>query len=83
MRGQEETHEWWNKLYKITSEIKELMILEGSLMISYMPLPTKNIGNFFRMVVNCQPPPTESSIDYVISQIEKLGSDLRLSNGVS
>lgn len=71
MRGKEETQEWWEKLYKVTSKIKERMTLEGSLMIGYTPLPQKNLGNFFRMVVNCQPPPTESSMDYVIQQIEK------------
>lgn len=51
--------------------MKECMTLEGSLMIGYTPLPQKNYGNFFRMVVNCQPPPTESSMDYVIQEIEK------------
>ncbi|XP_025160505.1 LOW QUALITY PROTEIN: cysteine sulfinic acid decarboxylase-like [Harpegnathos saltator] len=80
MREQRETQEWWNKLYKITSKIKERMILEGTLMIGYTPLQAKNIGNFFRMVINCQPPPTESSMDYVISQIEKFALNLRMSN---
>lgn len=74
MRGQQETRDWWDKLYKVTSRIKELMTLEGSLMIGYTPLPAKNIGNFFRMVINCQPPPTESSMDHVIKQIKKFGN---------
>jgi len=76
MRNQKETPRWWEKLYAVTIEIKTRMILEGSLMISYMPLPQKEIGNFFRMVVNCQPPPTQSSMDYVINQIEKFAADL-------
>ncbi|XP_047366960.1 cysteine sulfinic acid decarboxylase isoform X2 [Vespa velutina] len=76
MRGQEETDDWWQKLYKVTTLIKERMILDGTLMISYMPLASKNLGNFFRMVVTCQPPPTHASMDYVIDLIEKYGANL-------
>jgi len=76
MRDQSETPIWWQKLYFFTSEIKKRLVLEGSLMISFMPMPHKEIGNFFRMVVNCQPPPTKSSMDYVINQIEKVAIDL-------
>lgn len=76
MRNQKETPDWWERLYVLTVEIKKRLILEGSLMISYMPLPQKELGNFFRMVVNCQPPPTKSSMDYAISQIEKFAVDL-------
>ncbi|XP_011693292.1 PREDICTED: cysteine sulfinic acid decarboxylase isoform X1 [Wasmannia auropunctata] len=71
MRNQKETKDWWKRLYAVTAEIKKRLMLEGNLMISYMPLPQKNLGNFFRMVVNCQPPPTESSMNHVIKQIEK------------
>lgn len=63
-------------MHEVTMQIKKLMTLDGSLMISYMPLPQKELGNFFRMVVNCQPPPTKSSMDYAISQIEKFAADL-------
>ncbi|KAL0132036.1 hypothetical protein PUN28_000067 [Cardiocondyla obscurior] len=76
MRNQKETPAWWKKLYEITTLIKKRMTLDGSLMISYTPLPQKELGNFFRMVVNCQPPPTKSSMDYAISQIEKFAADL-------
>lgn len=76
MRGQEETKEWWDKLYTIAPLIKERMILDGSLMIGYTPLGYKNIGNFFRMVISCRPTPTESAMDYTIEQIEKFGQDL-------
>lgn len=76
MRDQEETPAWWKKLHEVTTEIKKRMTLDGSVMICYTPLPHKDIGNFFRMVVNCQPPPTKSSMDYVISQIEKFAADL-------
>ncbi|XP_018052589.1 PREDICTED: cysteine sulfinic acid decarboxylase-like [Atta colombica] len=76
MRDESETPIWWQKLYFLTNEIKKRLVLGGSLMISYMPIPHKEIGNFFRMVVNCQPPPTKSSMDYVINQIEKVAIDL-------
>lgn len=64
------------QLHEVTMQIKKRMTLDGSLMISYMPLSQKELGNFFRMVVNCQPPPTKSSMDYAISQIEKFAADL-------
>lgn len=76
MRGKEENEDWWQKLYVITTTIKKRLTLEGSLLISYIPLPQKNIGNFFRMIVNCQPPPSESSMDYVIRQIERSAASL-------
>ncbi|RLU22472.1 hypothetical protein DMN91_004750 [Ooceraea biroi] len=76
MRGQAETQEWWAKLYAVTVKIKERMLLAGSLMIGYTPLPQRNIGNFFRMVVSCQPPPSISSMDHVIGEIEKFAIEL-------
>lgn len=76
MRDQEETEEWWQKLYTVAPKIKERMTLEGILLIGYTPLSSKNFGNFFRMVVTCQPMATKSSMDYAIEQIERLGADL-------
>lgn len=76
MRDQEETKNWWEKLYTIAPKIKELMVLEGSLMVGYTPLTQKNLGNFFRLVVTCQPPPSQNSMNYVIEQIERFGKML-------
>lgn len=76
MRNQEETPAWWKRLYAVTVEIKERLMLEGSLMITYASLPQLKLGNFFRMTVKCHPPPTESSMDYILNQIEKAGADL-------
>ncbi|XP_076395032.1 cysteine sulfinic acid decarboxylase [Megachile rotundata] len=75
MRGREETQDWWKKLYEMTAKIKERMMMEGSLMVGYTPLSYANVGNFFRMVVTCQPPPTKASMDYVIETIERLAVD--------
>ena len=76
MRGLKETEGWWQKLYETTSKIKELLVLDGSLMIGYTPMPQKKFGNFFRMVVTCQPPPTPSTMDFAIEQIEKIAKKL-------
>ncbi|KAK0086291.1 hypothetical protein PV325_003437 [Microctonus aethiopoides] len=76
MRNEEETSAWWKKLYDITAKIKELLVLDGQLMIGYTPMPQKKFGNFFRMVVSCQPPPTYKSMDFVIEQIEKIAEKL-------
>lgn len=51
-------------------------MLEGTLMVGYTPLSYCNLGNFFRMVVTCQPPPSNASMDYVIDKIEQLAVDL-------
>ena len=45
-------------------------------MIGYQPLAHKNWVNFFRLVIPCQPPPTHQDMDFVVDEIEKLGSDL-------
>ncbi|XP_015181211.1 PREDICTED: acidic amino acid decarboxylase GADL1 [Polistes dominula] len=73
MRGQEETQEWWDELSRITTSIKEKMVLDGTLMIGYTPLPNKNLVNFFRMVVTCHPPPSHTDMDYTIKLFQKYG----------
>lgn len=64
--------QWWNYISKITISIKEQMMKNGNLMIGYTPLHHKNIGNFFRMVITCQPPATRASMDFVLNEIEKI-----------
>jgi len=76
MRNQKETPAWWERLYAVTVEIKKRLMLEGSLMIICTSLPQLKLGNFFRMAVKCHPSPTESSMDYILNQIEKAGADL-------
>lgn len=76
MRGQDENDDWWKKLYDSTSKIKELLVLDGRLMIGYTPMKHKGFGNFFRMVVCCQPSPSHSTMDFAIEQIEKIGGKL-------
>lgn len=76
MRGVEETHDWRNDLYTVTTVIKERMIKRGSLMVGFSPLPHKDKGNFFRMVFTCFPVATMKSIAFVLDEIEALGKDL-------
>lgn len=76
LRGLEETEEWRTRLYKVAPKIKERMVKDGSLMIGYTPLGHKGLGNFFRMVVTCSPEARESSMDFILEQIDKFGSDL-------
>jgi sulfinoalanine decarboxylase / aspartate 1-decarboxylase len=63
---------WWKNISKITTLIKERMMINGNLMVEYSPLNHKNIGNFFRMVVTCHPPASEDSMKFVLSQIEEI-----------
>ena len=47
------------KLNSAAPDIKERMILDGTLMIGYQPLPHKGKDNFFRVVIGSSPPPTK------------------------
>ncbi|XP_001600163.2 cysteine sulfinic acid decarboxylase [Nasonia vitripennis] len=76
MRGKKEDEAWRQKIHRIAPSIKERMIKQGTMMIGYTPMAHKGLENFFRMVVNCQPPPTKENMDFVIEQIEKYGEDL-------
>jgi len=73
LRGQEETKEWWDKLYKIAPKIKAKMMEDGSMMVGYQP--NGGYGNFIRMVVH-NPSLTRKDIDYVVDTVERLGLDL-------
>lgn len=66
---------WWQCISNLTVCIKERMVKNGNLMIGYSPLPSKNLGNFFRMVVTSHPPATHESMDFILNQIEKIAED--------
>lgn len=74
MRNQDETEYWWSSLYKVAPFIKDKMIKSGGhLTISYTPIHHRGLGNFFRMITNAHPEPTQVSMDFVIREIEKFG----------
>lgn len=56
--------------------LKARMVQQGTLMIGYQPLASKNLVNFFRMVTTCIPTPTTAHMDFVLDEIERLGADL-------
>ncbi|XP_046645873.1 cysteine sulfinic acid decarboxylase-like [Daphnia pulicaria] len=76
LRNCQESPEWWEQISKVAPAIKKRMVEKGSLMIGYQPLPHKNLVNFFRLVIPCQPRPTHEDMDFVIDEIERLGCDL-------
>lgn len=73
---EKETLTWWNNIYKIAPLIKEKMMLKGDIMIGYTPLPSKNIGNFFRITTACFPPLTEETITDLIENFESVAEQV-------
>merc|ERR1719228_1011762 len=76
LQGKEENEEWWAEMEKVAPKIKEEMIMQGTLMIGYQPLPYKNLKNFFRMVIHGVPRPNTEQMDHVVNEIERIGKDL-------
>jgi len=68
--------EWQSKQNKVAPTIKAKMMKEGSLMVAYQPLKSKGLGNFFRMVFHCQPVFEEKNVDFIISEIHRLGENI-------
>uniref|UniRef100_A0A182QH49 Glutamate decarboxylase n=1 Tax=Anopheles farauti TaxID=69004 RepID=A0A182QH49_9DIPT len=65
--------EFRERLHKVAPKVKERMMKDGSMMITYQPIHDK--PNFFRLVLQ------NSSLDkadmnYIIDEIERLGKDL-------
>lgn len=73
LRMKPENESWWSDVYEIVPKMKEIMIRDGNIMINYAPLPSKNLGNFFRMTLTCFPAATEATIDNLLDEIEKIG----------
>ena len=76
LRDQEEDSQWRDKLEKVAPRIKEEMIMDGSLMIGYQPIPYKNLKNFFGMVIHAVPKPSRENMDFVVNEIERIGSKM-------
>ena len=60
----------------VAPRIKEKMILEGTLMIGYQPVPYKNLKNFFRMVIHGVPRPSKANMQFVVDEIERIGAGM-------
>ncbi|XP_025081278.1 cysteine sulfinic acid decarboxylase-like isoform X2 [Pomacea canaliculata] len=74
LRGQMETKEWWEKVGKVAPEIKRKMTVQGTMLIGYQPLSSKNLVNFFRIVI-LNPLCDFCDMDFVVSEIDRLGKD--------
>jgi glutamate/tyrosine decarboxylase-like PLP-dependent enzyme len=65
--------DYWSKLHQVAPKIKERMMKDGSMMITYQPLKTK--PNFFRLVLQ-NSALLKSDMNFFIKEIERLGKDL-------
>lgn len=61
------------QLHKIAPKIKERMMKEGNMMITYQPL--RKLPNFFRLVLQ-NSALNEDDMLHFMDEIERLGSDL-------
>lgn len=62
-----------NLVDKVAPKIKERMMREGSMMVTYQPL--RHLPNFFRLVVQSSGV-THTDVDFFINEIARLGADL-------
>lgn len=68
-----DSEEFKEKIHKVAPKIKERMMKEGNMMITYQPIHNK--PNFFRLVLQ-NSALTHDDMLYFIDEIERLGSDL-------
>lgn len=73
LRGQQGCTDFGPRLGKVAPTIKERMMKEGSMMVSYQPHGTR--PNFFRQIVT-SPAVTRADLDFFLDEIERLGCDL-------
>nr|XP_033505386.1 glutamate decarboxylase 1-like [Epinephelus lanceolatus] len=73
LRGMPDGEERREKLHRVAPKIKAMMMESGTTMVGYQP-QGKHV-NFFRMVVS-NLAATQSDIDFLIDEIERLGQDL-------
>lgn len=67
------TSDWMRELGKVTAQIKSRMMTAGTIMVSYQPLG--EFPNFFRSIISNQAI-QESDVDFMLSEIDRLGHDL-------
>ncbi|KAF4519829.1 hypothetical protein B566_EDAN006843 [Ephemera danica] len=74
LRDCDPTQKGYNeRLHKVAPKIKERMMKEGSMMVTYQPL--RQLPNFFRLVVQSSGV-TRQDMDFFLQEIVRLGSDL-------
>jgi glutamate/tyrosine decarboxylase-like PLP-dependent enzyme len=75
MRDKPETEEWWQAIHKVAPRITEGMMKSGTTMLAYLPLESKGLVNFFRLVTG-NPATTHNDMDFLLDEIDRLGCDL-------
>ncbi|KDR09499.1 Cysteine sulfinic acid decarboxylase, partial [Zootermopsis nevadensis] len=73
LRGHENQPDFNERLHKVAPKIKERMIKEGSMMLTYQPL--RDQPNFFRLVLQ-NSGTDRADMDYIVREFERLSSDL-------
>lgn len=73
LRKEARGEEFNARLHKVAPKIKERMMKEGSLMMTYQPLRAR--PNFFRFVLQ-NSSLDRSDMEYVLNKVEELGADL-------
>ncbi|KAK2707943.1 hypothetical protein QYM36_015579 [Artemia franciscana] len=73
LQGQENSLDYNENLHKIAPKIKERMIKEGTMMVTYQPLGTR--PNFFRLVYQ-NSELTCHDATFFLDEIDRLGRDL-------
>lgn len=68
-----QSEEWRRRIHLVAPKIKERMMREGTMMMTYQPLWTK--PNFFRLVLQ-NSSLTKDDMLHIIDEIERLGADL-------
>lgn len=67
------TRDWQLELGIVTAKLKGRMMSAGTIMVSYQPLGS--YPNFFRSIISNQAV-NESDVDFMLSEMERLGNDL-------
>jgi len=74
--GKTEDAAWWEEVSSIAPKVKERLILEGTVMIGYQPLPYKGLANFFRMVLHAVPRPSKEDMEHIVTEIDRIGKSM-------
>ncbi|CAH0547653.1 unnamed protein product [Brassicogethes aeneus] len=73
LRNRKSDPDYQDKLHKVAPKIKEKMMREGTMMVTYQPL--RETPNFFRIVFQSSGL-NKSDMTYLIEEFERLGRDL-------
>ncbi|KAK9502790.1 hypothetical protein O3M35_011496 [Rhynocoris fuscipes] len=73
LRGKENEPDYSKRLHQVAPLMKERMMREGTMMMTYQPM--KELPNFFRLVLQNSGLTTQD-MDFIVTEIERLGRNL-------